>query len=144
MNYEIAGEVRFFLTAVLLGAAAAMMYDFLRVWRRFHRQTLFTVSVQDFIFWFVLGVFGFQLIYYYNAGTIRFFALGGIFLGACIYIWTLGRFFVKYCLKILLFLTFPLRKGLNFLQRKSKLIKKKFLKREKYGRKDILASERQK
>ncbi|MCH5272276.1 MAG: spore cortex biosynthesis protein YabQ [Lachnospiraceae bacterium] len=144
MNYEIAGEVRFFLAAVLLGIAAAMVYDLLRVWRRFHRQTLFTISVQDFIFWFVLGIFGFQLIYYYNAGTLRFFAFGGIFLGACIYVCTLGRFFVKYCLKLLLFLTFPLRKGLNFLQEKSKLIRKKFRKREKHGRKDILASEKQK
>lgn len=144
MNYEIAGEVRFFLAAVLLGAAAAMVYDMLRVWRRFHRQTLFVVSAQDFIFWFVLGIFGFRLIYYYNAGTLRFFALGGILLGACIYVWTLGRFFVKYCLKLLLLLTFPLRKGLNFLQKKSKLISRKFRKREKHGRKDVLAEEKQK
>lgn len=144
MNYEIAGEVRFFLSAVLLGAAAAMVYDVIRVWRRFRRQTLFMVSVQDFIFWFILGIFGFRLIYYYNAGTLRFFALGGIFLGACIYVWTLGRVFVKYCLKLLLFLTFPIRKGLNFLQKKSKLIKKGFRERKKHGRKDALAEETQK
>ena len=144
MNYEIAGEVRFFLSAVLLGAAAAMVYDVIRVWRRFRRQTLFMVSVQDFIFWFILGIFGFHLIYYYNAGTLRFFALGGFFLGACIYVWTLGRVFVKYCLKLLLFLTFPIRKGLNFLQKKSKLIKKGFRERKKHGRKDALAEETQK
>lgn len=144
MNQEIAGDVRFFLAAVVLGAVAAMVYDILRVWRRFHKQTLFAVSVQDFIFWFVLGVFGFRLIYHYNAGTIRFFALGGMSLGACLYVWTIGRFFVKYCLKLLLLVTFPFRKGLNFLQKQSKLLSKKFPKRKKHERKDALAPKKRK
>lgn len=144
MNQEFSGDAAFFLLTVLLGAAAAMSYDFLRVWRRFHKQALFTVSVQDFLFWFVLGILGFRLLYRYNAGTIRCFALGGMGLGACIYVWTVGRFFVTYCLKLLLLLTFPLRKGLNFLQKQGKLISKKLPNRGKHGRKDALAAEKRK
>ncbi|MDD6035665.1 MAG: spore cortex biosynthesis protein YabQ [Lachnospiraceae bacterium] len=147
MNQDIAGDVRFFLAAVLLGAVAALVYDLLRVWRRFHEQTLFIVSVQDFIYWFLLGIAGFRMIYHYNAGTLRFFAFGGICLGAGIYMATIGRFFVKYCLKLLLFLTFPLRKGLLFLRKKGKLIKKmrkRFQKEKMHGRKDTLATEKQK
>lgn len=140
MNQEFGGDVRFFLATVLLGAAAAMVYDILRVWRRFHKQTLFAVSLQDFLFWFVLGIFGFRLLYRYNAGTIRVFALGGMCLGACIYIGTIGRFFVTSCLKVLLFLTFPLRKGLNFLRKQGKLLSKKLPKRETHGRKDAHAA----
>ncbi|MBQ9768380.1 MAG: spore cortex biosynthesis protein YabQ [Lachnospiraceae bacterium] len=144
MNQEFGGDVRFFLATVLLGAAAAMVYDVLRVWRRFHKQTLFVVSLQDFLFWFVLGIFGFRLLYRYNAGTIRMFALGGMCLGACVYVWTIGRFFVTCCLKLLLFLTFPLRKGLNFLRKQGKLLSKKLPKREKHGRKDAHAAKERK
>ena len=117
MNKEIAGDVTFFLAAVFLGAIAALAYDLLRVWRRFRPQTLFTVSLQDFLYWFLLGLAGFRLIYSYNDGTLRGFTFLGIGLGACLYSLTLGRFFVKYCLKLLLFLTFPVRKGLLFLKK---------------------------
>lgn len=144
MNQELIGDIRFFLATVLLGAVAAWAYDILRVWRRFHRQTLFVVSLQDFLFWFALGVFGFRLLYRYNAGTLRLFALAGMLLGACLYLWTIGRFFVTYCLKLLLFITFPLRKGLNFLQKQGKLIKKSFSRRRRHGRKDILAAKERK
>ena len=148
MNREIAGDVQFFLAAVLLGVAAALLYDLLRVWRRFRKQSLFLVSLQDFLYWFVLGLAGFSLIYRYNAGTLRFFALFGIFLGACLYRLTLGRFFVPYCLKLLRLLTFPIRKGLLFLRKQGKLMvsgtEKKVRKKKHHGRMDALATEKRK
>jgi len=148
MNREIAGDVHFFLATVLLGVLAALCYDLLRVWRRFHKQTLFAVSLQDFIYWFLMGLAGFRLIYCFNAGTLRFFAFGGICLGACIYMVTLGRFFVKYCLKLLLFFTFPLRKGLLFLRKQGKLLVSRICrlvrKKKHHGRKDALATKKQK
>lgn len=122
MNREIAGDVVFFLAAVVLGMGAALVYDLLRVWRRFRKHTLFAVSVQDFIYWFLLGLAGFRLIYCYNDGILRFFAFLGIALGMGIYAVTVGRFFVKYCLKLLLLFTFPLRKGLIFLKKQGKLV----------------------
>ncbi len=148
MNREIAGDVQFFLAAVLLGVAAALLYDLLRVWRRFRKQSLFLVSLQDFLYWFVLGLAGFSLIYRYNAGTLRFFALFGIFLGACLYRLTLGRFFVTYCLKLVRLLTFPIRKGLLFLRKQGKLMvsgtEKKVRKKKHHGRMDALATEKRK
>ncbi|MBQ8799811.1 MAG: spore cortex biosynthesis protein YabQ [Lachnospiraceae bacterium] len=147
MNREIAGDVRFFLAAVLLGAVAALVYDVLRVFRRFHKQTLFVVSLQDFVFWFLLGLFGFRMIYIHNAGTLRFFAYAGMGLGACLYTVTMGRFFVTYCLKLLLLLTFPLRKGLLFLRKQGKLIartRKQVREQKDHGRKDAHASKKRK
>lgn len=148
MNREIAGDVQFFLAAVLLGVAAALLYDLLRVWRRVRKQSLFLVSLQDFLYWFVLGLAGFSLIYRYNAGTLRFFAFLGIFLGACLYRLTLGRFFVTYCLKLVRLLTFPIRKGLLFLRKQGKLMvsgtEKKVRKKKHHGRMDALATEKRK
>lgn len=148
MNREIAGDVQFFLAAVLLGVAAALLYDLLRVWRRFRKQTLFLVSLQDFLYWFVLGLAGFSLIYRYNAGTLRFFAFLGIFLGACLYGLTLGRFFVAYCLKLVRLLTFPVRKGLLFLRKQGKLMVsetgKRVREKKHHGRMDALATEKRK
>ncbi|MBE5930986.1 MAG: hypothetical protein E7268_08060 [Lachnospiraceae bacterium] len=148
MNREIAGDVRFFLAALVLGVVAALVYDLLRVWRRFHKQTLFAVSLQDFVYWFVLGLAGFRLIYYYNAGTLRFFTFFGMCLGAVVYTATLGRFFVTYCLKLLRLLTFPLRKGLLFLKKQGKLVVsrtcRKVRKHNHHGRMDALATEKRK
>lgn len=147
MNREIAGDVRFFLAAVLLGVAAAFVYDLLRVWRRLHKQTLFAISLQDFVYWFLLGLVGFRMMYAYNAGTLRFFAYAGMGLGACLYMVTIGRFFVGCCLKLLLFLTFPLRKGLLFLRKQGKLLtrtRKQVRKQKCHGRKDAHASEKRK
>lgn len=148
MNKEIAGDVAFFLAAVFLGAVAVLVYDLLRVWRRFRPQTLFTVSLQDFFYWFLLGLAGFRLIYSYNDGILRAFTFLGIGLGAGLYSLTLGRFFVKYCLKLLLFLTFPVRKGLLFLKKQGKLrIRtdgKSDTKHNHHGRTDVHGKKRRK
>lgn len=116
MNREIAGDVRFFLAAVLLGATAALVYDLLRVWRRVQKQTLFFVSLQDFLYWFVLGLAGFSLIYRYNAGTLRFFAFFGICTGACLYEVTLGRFFCNILLEAGTLFDISLTKGIAFFK----------------------------
>ncbi len=146
MNQEITGDIVFFLAAVLLGAVAALVYDMLRVWRRFRRQSLFMVSLQDFLYWFFLGFAGFYLIYSFNDGTLRTFAFLGMCLGAGLYVFTLGRFFVTYCLKLLLFFTFPLRKGLIFLKKQGKLVLRRLSKvgkRQKHrGRMDAHAKKK--
>lgn len=148
MNREIGGDIRFFLAAIVLGVTAAIVYDLLRVWRRLRIHSLFLISVQDFLYWFLLGLAGFRMLYYYNAGTLRFFAFFGICLGAGLYIVTLSRFFVKYCVQLLRFLTFPLRKGLLFLKKQGKLWirngSKLAKKRNDHGRKDVLATKERK
>ena len=148
MNPEIAGDVHFFVATIILGVVAAWAYDLLRVLRRLRKQTLFIVSLQDFFYWFVLGLAGFCLIYHYNAGVLRLFAFVGMCLGACVYRGTLGRFFVRYCVKLLLFFTFPLRKGLLFLEKQGKLrisrTGRKMRKQKYHGRMDALATEKRK
>lgn len=148
MNRDITGDIIFFFAAVVLGVAAALAYDLLRVWRRFRPQSLFMVSIQDFLYWFLLGFAGFYLMYSYNDGVLRAFAFLGICLGAGFYAFTLGRFFVTYCLKLLLFFTFPLRKGLLFLKKQGKLIIRKLGERAKerkhHGRTDVHGKKKRK
>lgn len=146
MNREIAGDVRFFLAAVALGVAAALVYDLLRIWRRLRKHSLFLLSVQDFIYWFFLGLAGFRMMYYYNAGILRFFAFFGICLGAGLYLVTVSRFFVKYCVRLLRFFGLPLQKGLLFLKKQGKLWVRNrsrlAKKRNEHGRKDALAEKK--
>lgn len=147
MNQAIVGDVRFFLASVLLGITAAFCYDLLRVWRRLYKQSLFFVSLQDFVYWFFLGFSGFLLIYRYNAGILRFFVLLGIVLGGALYWGTLGRFFVGSCVKTLRILVSPLQKGLLFLRKQGKLISRKWSKNRQQkdrGRMDGLATKKRK
>ena len=145
MNQEITGDIRFFFASVLLGVAAALCYDLLRVFRRFWKQSLFFVSLQDFVYWFLLGLAGFLLIYRYNDGVLRLFVLFGTGFGALLYYVTLGRCVVPCCLKVLRLLTFPLQKGLLFLKKQGKLIDRIKLQDEQQnhqGRKDGLATKK--
>lgn len=144
MNQEIGGDVRFFLASVILGWCAALVYDMFRIGRRVRKQSLFAVSVQDFLFWFGFGVAGFGLMYRYNAGVVRFFSLLGMGLGAIVYLCTIGRFFVRYCVKVWLILTYPVRKGLNFLRKQVKLVRDRWRKRLAEERKDALARKKRK
>ena len=146
MNRELEGDVRFFLAMVVFGAAAALVYDMLRVLRRLRKQSLFTVSLQDFVYWFATGLVAFRVIYRYNAGVLRLFVFVGAGLGAVLYRALFSRFFVTYCVKLLRILFLPMEKGLLFLKKQGKLIKKAWSagkERRDRERKDVLATKEQ-
>lgn len=131
MAVQFYDEVQFFLATIFFGAAAALCYDVLRIGRRIWKRSLFLVSVQDFCFWFMLGVLAFRLIYLFNEGILRFYAFGGMCIGACLYVWTLGRFFVRFGLKIALFFINPFQKGLQFVKKEVKLKIRRLPKRKR-------------
>jgi len=143
MNRELGGDVRFFLAMVAFGAGAALVYDMFRVLRRLKKQSLFEVSLQDFVFWFVTGLMAFRVLYRYNAGVLRLFAFVGAGLGAVLYRVLFSRLFVTLGVVVLHFLFLPLEKGLHFLKKQGKLIKTTWLNaraRRRREREDALAT----
>lgn len=136
MNRELAGDLRFFGAIVLFGMVFALLYDILRVWRRIHKQSLFFVSLQDFVFWFFAGVSCFRLMYQYNSGTLRLFVPVGAGLGALLYRETIGLIFVKLCMKLWCFVCSPIQKGLIFLKKQCRLVDKKQAEKQERGRMD--------
>lgn len=136
MNQEIIPELRFFLASIALGLLFALAYDVLRIFRRILKQNLLAVSAEDFLFWLFAGLMGFRVIYVYNYGIVRWYALFGMVSGALFYYGTISSFFVGFCTKFLLFFIKPVRKGLKKIRNVVK-IRKERAEQKRAGRRRV-------
>ena len=143
MNQNIIPELYFFAASLTVGFALAVLYDLLRIFRRLLRHSLFFVSVEDFLFWFIAGIVGFYMIYVYNDGIIRLHAIVDMLLAAVLYYQCCSRFVVRsgtwFCK---LFLN-PVRKGLKKIAKEVKMITIKCFHR-KSGKETRSGKEKQK
>lgn len=140
MEEFIVKEASLFLDSLFMGLLVMAAYDLLRLLRRIMPHKNIFVSMEDFIFWNLAGLFIFGLIYSENDGTIRWFIIVGIIVGAWIYIRSFGTFLVKFVAKYInIILKYILKKPLNEVRmmlrsifRKVKLLYgKKLRKKEK-------------
>lgn len=108
---------RLFLMALFWGMLIAAEYDCIRIFRRvvIHKK-VWMISAEDIIYWLMVGIQVFCLIYENSNGAVRGFMIGGMLFGAVIYRYGIGRFFVRYVSKIIIFLLKPLKKVLRFIK----------------------------
>lgn len=119
----IQNEGKMFLTALFWGMILAAEYDGIRIFRRVVRhKKVWTTSAEDIIFWMAAGIQVFCIIYENSNGIVRGFLIGAMVLGAVLYRYGLGEFFVKYVSKIVIFLLKPLKKLMMFIKIKGKKI----------------------
>lgn len=78
-----------------------LLYDFLRVVRRVFPHKLFAIGLEDFLYWMISGAFIFRMLYQFNYGIIRWFAVFGMLVGMCMYHLTISVSFVKVASKCL-------------------------------------------
>lgn len=139
MNDAIIPELSFFASALLIGFCLAFFYDILRIFRRLLKHSLFFVSLEDFLFWIVVGVAGFSMIYKWNYGIIRWYAILGMVLSALFYYGVCSHFVILFGTKFFEILLKPIKKGLKKIAYIGKIIKikranKKSRKDKKYGK----------
>lgn len=113
----IAVQGRLFIMALFWGMIIAAEYDCIRIFRRvvIHRK-LWTTSAEDIIYWLIVGIQVFCLLYENSNGVVRGFLIGAMIVGAVIYRYGIGRFFVRYVSQIIIFLLKPLKKMLRFIK----------------------------
>lgn len=121
----ILNEAIFWLRAVLLGAQLLFLYDLLRIFRRviIHKKAI-TIGLEDFLYWLVSACLIFRLLYRFNYGVIRWFAVLAVLTGMLLYHQTLSKPFVSYTSKWL-------KIALNILKRPFVCIFRKFQKAQK-------------
>lgn len=101
MSVEIINESVFWCCCFLTGIAITIVYDLLRIARRVVRHPYLLVALEDVVFWiFVSGVL-FLLLYHMNNGTVRWFAVFGLFVGMLFYKKIFGDFLVIFMSTIL-------------------------------------------
>lgn len=107
----IAWEGGTLLTSLFWGMILAGEYDCIRIFRRIikHRK-VWTIAVEDILYWTNAGITVFCVIYELNDGIVRGFSVAGFIVGAVIYRFSFGLFFVKYISKLILFVLKPLKK----------------------------------
>ena len=104
LSEPISHELNFLIYSLFLGCIITFLYDNFRILRRIIKHNTLLISIEDFVFWVIVTYCIFSLQYYANNGMFRWFCILGAFIGMSIYKLTLGRIYVNYMSKILIFL----------------------------------------
>ncbi len=79
---EIDQEVAIFLSACLTGNVIYLAYEAVLIVRQLLKHSYFLISVEDMLYWIVIGLFLFSEIYRTCDGSIRWYFLVGTLIGA--------------------------------------------------------------
>lgn len=101
MSLEIMNESVFWLCCFLTGIAITIVYDLLRIARRVVKHLYMVIALEDIVFWMFVAVVLFLLLYHMNNGTLRWFAVFGLFAGMLFYKKIFGDFLVIFMSTIL-------------------------------------------
>lgn len=117
MSAAISMQAGFWLYAAALGAVLLFLYDLLRICRRVVPHGAAWIGIEDFFYWLVSGCLIFAMLYRFNNGIIRWFAVFGMLVGMLLYHLTISAVFVKSASRLLKHILRFLRKILHFVNR---------------------------
>ena len=110
MSGEIIEEVNVFAKAIMLGVICGVIYDLFRIGRRIYKKNIVFMGIQDIIYWCIVSVVMCIYLYKSNGGIIRGYIIFGIGMGMILYELSIGRFFVKYCTIVFLWINKKIKK----------------------------------
>ena len=114
MDELILEEINMFLEAAWSGMLIAVAYDVLRILRRIVKHWDWVVTVEDYLFWVIIGILVFAMIFQWNDGIVRGYVIVTLVFGAYLYHAAFSELLVKCASKILNFiLTILLKKPLK-------------------------------
>lgn len=91
---EIREEVLIFFQAILAGMIVRFTYRGLHCLREIVRHSLFMIEAEDILFWIATAFYLFVQIYHTSDGSIRWYFVLGIVLGAAVssgFIWWIEK-----------------------------------------------------
>ena len=96
---QLAAEMRLFGVSLTLGVWLMILYDILRVFRAVLPHGTLAVNLEDLVYFVYCGFQTFDMLYVYQNGTIRFYAIGAVGLGMILYERIVGRKLRNYLKK---------------------------------------------
>lgn len=103
MEISVSEQLYVFLTMVLTGAGAGMLFDLFRVIRAsFHTRAL-SVNLFDLLYWLVMSISVFLILFMVNNGELRWYEVIGLVLGCVIYFLSLSALFQRVIKTLLRF-----------------------------------------
>lgn len=79
---DIREELIIFLTALVTGVILRLMYRCICCFRQIIKHNYFAIGVEDLVFWVGCALYVFVQIYYTSDGSIRWYFVLGVVLGA--------------------------------------------------------------
>jgi spore cortex biosynthesis protein YabQ len=101
MSANVVNESIFFISCFLTGIAVTLLYDVIRIFRRILMHGSLLIALEDGLFWAAVSVMLFLLLYHMNNGTLRWFAVFGLFAGMWLYKKIFKNYFVDFMSTIL-------------------------------------------
>lgn len=85
MDIIIWKEIHFFWISILYGAEILLLYDGFRIFRKLFKHTTIMTAVEDLVYWVITAIIIFSLLYTYNNGSVRGYAVLGMAIGMLVY-----------------------------------------------------------
>ena len=79
---DIREELIIFLTALVTGVILRLMYRCICCFRQIIKHNYFAIGVEDLVFWVGCALYVFVQIYYTSDGSIRWYFVLGVVVGA--------------------------------------------------------------
>ncbi len=91
----ISGQLVYVTAAFISGIAIMFAYDILIILREAIKLPAAFIVLEDILFWSASACAEFYVIYRFNEGMIRFYAVMALFLGMIVLQRVIGRYMVK-------------------------------------------------
>lgn len=91
-------EMMVFVAAVLSGAIVRLTYRCISCFRQIVKHHLFVIEAEDLIFWIGSALYMFVQIYHTSDGSIRWYFILGVVLGASLmtfFLWKIEKIYKK-------------------------------------------------
>lgn len=102
---EIYSQLFCLLMFTLTGIAIGILFDIFRILRKSFKTADIITYLQDVLFWILAGLIVLFAIFRFNNGEIRSYLFVGIAIGILLYMLTMSKLIVKYCVKLIQWLT---------------------------------------
>lgn len=131
MDIIIWKEIHFFTISILYGVGILLIYDGFRIIRKLFKHNTVLIALEDLIYWISTAIIIFSLLYTYNNGSVRGYAILGMAIGMIAYARIASRLILMAADKVIgifkkvlyKYLQKPYRKVKNQLKKLIKAVK---------------------
>lgn len=101
MNALFLEQMYIFFIFIICGVIIGIIFDVFRILRKSFKTPDIVTYIEDVLFWIITCILFAYTIFTYNNGEIRLYIFIGALIGILIYILTISKYFIKFCVKII-------------------------------------------
>lgn len=108
-------ELYVFGIFIIVGVAISILFDVFRILRKSFKTADLITSIQDIVYWIIVGLILIYSIFIFNNGEIRAYIFLGILIGAVLYLVFISKFIIDICVKMITKIKIILKKIIDVI-----------------------------